>query len=51
MRGDSGRGNAGLRFPPHRMGEAFRGTIRSQELHRLVVEGAVRILDADGGAL
>src|SRR4026207_2426139 len=35
----------------HGLGEAFRGTIRSQELHRLVVEGAVRILDADGGAL
>jgi sigma-B regulation protein RsbU (phosphoserine phosphatase) len=35
----------------HGLGEAFRGTIRPQELHRLVVEGAVRILDADGGAL
>jgi len=35
----------------HGLGEAFRGTIRSQELHRLVVEGAVRILDAHGGAL
>src|SRR5207247_10615709 len=35
----------------HRLGEAFRGTIRPQELHRLIVEGAVRILDAHGGAL
>src|SRR6266404_1289328 len=35
----------------HGLGEAFRGTIRPQELHRLVVEGAVRILDAHGGAL
>src|SRR5712672_115320 len=33
------------------LGEAFRGTIRPQELHRLIVEGAVRILDAHGGAL
>src|SRR5262245_42087940 len=35
----------------HGLGEAFRGTIRPQELHRLIVEGAVRILDAQGGAL
>src|SRR6266576_3257144 len=35
----------------HGLGEAFRGTIRPQELHRLIVEGAVRILDAHGGAL
>ena len=35
----------------HGLGEAFRGAIRPQELHRLIVEGAVRILDAHGGAL
>src|SRR5881227_2789170 len=35
----------------HGVGEAFRETIRPQELHRLIVEGAVRILDAHGGAL
>src|SRR5258707_9414087 len=35
----------------HGLGEAFRETIRPQELHRLIVEGATRILDADGGAL
>src|SRR5438046_10723057 len=35
----------------HGLGEAFRGTIRPQELHRLIVEGAVRILDELGGAL
>src|SRR6267378_4769720 len=35
----------------HGLGEAFRGTIRPQELHRLIVAGAVRILDAHGGAL
>src|ERR1700745_1200967 len=35
----------------HGVGQAFRGTIRPQELHRLIVEGAVRILDAQGGAL
>src|SRR5258707_10283658 len=35
----------------HGLGEAFRGTISPQELHRLIVEGAVRILDAHGGAL
>jgi sigma-B regulation protein RsbU (phosphoserine phosphatase) len=35
----------------HGLGEAFRETIRPQELHRLIVEGATRILDASGGAL
>src|SRR5207248_5785792 len=35
----------------HGLGEAFRETIRPQELHRLIVEGAVRILDAHVGAL
>src|SRR5947208_2756360 len=35
----------------HGLGEAFRETIRAQELHRLIVEGATRVLDAHGGAL
>src|SRR5438046_9084320 len=35
----------------HGLWEAFRETIRPQELHRLIVEGAVRILEAHGGAL
>jgi sigma-B regulation protein RsbU (phosphoserine phosphatase) len=35
----------------HGLGEAFRDTIRPNELHRLIVEGATRILDAHGGAL
>src|SRR5262249_17327672 len=35
----------------HGLGEAFRGTIRPHELHSLIVEGAVGILDAHGGAL
>src|SRR2546430_17360759 len=35
----------------HGLGEAFRETIRPQELHRLIAEGATRILDAQGGAL
>jgi phosphoserine phosphatase RsbU/P len=35
----------------HGLGEAFRETIRPGELHRLIVEGATRILDAHGGAL
>src|SRR2546429_1237804 len=35
----------------HGLGEAFRETIRPQELHRLIVEGGTRILDARGGAL
>src|SRR5437764_3511293 len=35
----------------HGLGEAFRETIRPQELHRLIVEGAMRVLDGQGGAL
>src|SRR3954466_4413864 len=35
----------------HGLGEAFTETIRAADLHRLIVEGAVRILDAHGGAL
>src|SRR5689334_12292423 len=35
----------------HGLGEAFRETIRPQELHRLNVQGATRILDDHGGAL
>ncbi|MEY2479610.1 MAG: phosphoserine phosphatase RsbU/P [Verrucomicrobiota bacterium] len=35
----------------HGLGEAFRETIRPADLHRLIVEGATRILDAHGGAL
>jgi phosphoserine phosphatase RsbU/P len=35
----------------HGLGEAFQETIRPQELHRLIVEGATRVLDAHGGAL
>jgi sigma-B regulation protein RsbU (phosphoserine phosphatase) len=35
----------------HGLGEAFSETIRPQELHRLIVEGATRIIDALGGAL
>jgi phosphoserine phosphatase RsbU/P len=35
----------------HGLGEAFTGDIRLADLHRLVVEGAARILDAEGGAL
>src|ERR1700741_3774849 len=35
----------------HGLGEAFRETIRPQELHRLIVEGAMRVLDAQGEAL
>src|SRR5437762_11071722 len=35
----------------HGLGEAFRETIRPHDLHRLIVEGATRILDATGGAL
>jgi sigma-B regulation protein RsbU (phosphoserine phosphatase) len=35
----------------HGLGEAFRETIRPQELHWLIVEGATRVLDANGGAL
>lgn len=35
----------------HGLGEAFTEDIRPGDLHRLIVEGAVRILDAHGGAL
>src|SRR5438045_7887729 len=35
----------------HGLGEAFRETIRPRDLHRLIVEGATRVLDAHGGAL
>src|SRR5205814_8473596 len=35
----------------HVLGEAFTDTIRPNELHRLIFEGATRILDAHGGAL
>ncbi|MGI8481018.1 MAG: hypothetical protein ACR2MF_02970, partial [Chthoniobacterales bacterium] len=34
----------------HGLGEAFTETIRAADLHRLIVEGAARILDAQGGA-
>ena len=35
----------------HGLGAAFTETIRATDLHRLIVEGAARILDAHGGAL
>src|SRR5436853_7016535 len=35
----------------HGLGEAFSETIRPMDLHRLIVEGATRVLDAQGGAL
>src|SRR5437762_9118143 len=35
----------------HGLGEAFSDTIRPNELHRLIVEGGTRILDAHGGVL
>src|SRR4026208_956362 len=35
----------------HGVREAFPEPIRPRELHRLIVEGARRILDAHGGAL
>src|SRR5439155_10390932 len=35
----------------HGLGEAFQADIRTGDLHRLIVEGAVRILEAQGGAL
>src|SRR3954463_7129944 len=35
----------------HGLGAAFTETIRASDLHRLIVEGAARILDANGGAL
>jgi sigma-B regulation protein RsbU (phosphoserine phosphatase) len=35
----------------HGLGEAFSSEIRPDELHRLIVEGATRITDAQAGAL
>ena len=35
----------------HGLGEAFSETIRPAHLHRLIVEGATRVVDAQGGAL
>jgi phosphoserine phosphatase RsbU/P len=35
----------------HGLGEAFSEDLRPSELHRLIVTGATRILDAHGGAL
>jgi len=35
----------------HSLGEAFSSDLRSEELHRLMVESAIRILNATGGAL
>src|SRR3954447_12748781 len=35
----------------HGLGEAFTETIRAADLHRLIVEGASRVLDAQCGAL
>ena len=35
----------------HGLGEAFSEGVSSNELHRLIVESAVRILNAHGGAL
>src|ERR1044071_9712029 len=35
----------------HGLGKASRETIKPHDLHRLIVEGATRILDAHGGAL
>jgi sigma-B regulation protein RsbU (phosphoserine phosphatase) len=35
----------------HGLGEAFSEDLRSSDLHRLIVEGATRIIDAHGGAL
>lgn len=35
----------------HGLGEAFSEGVRSSELHRLIVESAVRILESHGGAL
>jgi len=35
----------------HGLGEAFTGEIRSDHLHRLIVEGAMRVIEAHGGAL
>src|SRR5260370_23896408 len=33
----------------HGLGETFTGDVRAADLHRLMVEGAMRILDAHGG--
>jgi sigma-B regulation protein RsbU (phosphoserine phosphatase) len=35
----------------HELGEAFSGDLRPADLHRRIVEGAVKILEAKGGAL
>ena len=35
----------------HGLGEAFSSDIKTEGLHRLIVEGVIRILDAQGGAL
>ena len=35
----------------HELGEAFSGDLRPAELHRRIVEGAVKILESKGGAL
>lgn len=35
----------------HGLGEAFAEGVRSADLHRLIVESATRILDAQGGAI
>src|SRR5213595_4337888 len=35
----------------HGLREAFSETIRPADLHRLIVEGATRVVDAQGGAL
>jgi len=35
----------------HGLGEAFSEGVRPADLHRLIVEGAIRILEAHGGAL
>src|SRR5580700_4390045 len=35
----------------HSLGEAFSTDLRPDDLHRLIVESAIRILDAHGGAL
>jgi sigma-B regulation protein RsbU (phosphoserine phosphatase) len=35
----------------HSLGEAFSSDLHAEELHRLIVESAIRILNATGGAL
>ncbi len=35
----------------HGLGEAFSAEVRPEDLHRVIVEGAMRILNADGAAL